>query len=285
MNSRESNPYSYHKTLSKGDPEYWQWSFDEIGRHDVAAGIDHVLNATGASKVTLLSLSQGVTIALVLLSTRPEYNDKVDIVVAYGPVANVGSMGSPMPLLLKVLQLLTLLMDPGQKGRYVNVHPAVTVGCQILGGLLCTSFIELTFLSSPSQFNQTRMPMYGAHYPIGTTVQNLHHYYQIYRANDFIMYDHGVKENRRRYSQATPPAYPMERIRTLFALFSSEGDRMADPRDVDYLVSRLGDNVVLHHVVPQPTMRHLDFAVGFNATEFLHKVAIDVIHKYADSGS
>ncbi|XP_070395759.1 lysosomal acid lipase/cholesteryl ester hydrolase-like isoform X2 [Dermacentor albipictus] len=238
MNSRESNPYSYHKTLSKGDPEYWQWSFDEIGRHDVAAGIDHVLNATGASKVTLLSLSQGVTIALVLLSTRPEYNDKVDIVVAYGPVANVGSMGSPMPLLLKVLQLLT-----------------------------------------------TRMPMYGAHYPIGTTVQNLHHYYQIYRANDFIMYDHGVKENRRRYSQATPPAYPMERIRTLFALFSSEGDRMADPRDVDYLVSRLGDNVVLHHVVPQPTMRHLDFAVGFNATEFLHKVAIDVIHKYADSGS
>ncbi|XP_054922605.1 lipase member M-like [Dermacentor andersoni] len=76
MNSRESNPYSYHKTLSKGDPEYWRWSFDEIGRHDVAAGIDHVLNATGASKVTLLSLSQGVTIALVLLSTRPEYNDK-----------------------------------------------------------------------------------------------------------------------------------------------------------------------------------------------------------------
>ncbi|KAH7938379.1 hypothetical protein HPB49_023078 [Dermacentor silvarum] len=257
MNSRESNPYSYHKTLSKGDPD-----FDEIGRHDVAACIDHVLNATGASKVTLLSLSQGVTIALVLLSTRPEYNDKVDLVVAYGPIANISNMGSPMPLLLNVFQLLTLLMDPDHKGRFVNVHPAVTVGCQILGGLLCTSFITLTFLSSPRQFNQTRMPMYGAHYPIGTTVQNLHHYYQ-----------------------ATPPAYPVERIRTRFAIFSSEGDRMADPRDVDYLVSRLGDNVVLRHVVPQPTMRHLDFAVGFNATEFLHKVAIDVTRKYADSGS
>ncbi|KAH6929042.1 hypothetical protein HPB50_022517 [Hyalomma asiaticum] len=51
-------------------------SFDEIGRHDLAAVIDHVLKASGASKVTLLSLSQGVAIALVLLSTRPEYNDK-----------------------------------------------------------------------------------------------------------------------------------------------------------------------------------------------------------------
>ncbi|KAL1438685.1 hypothetical protein MTO96_047876 [Rhipicephalus appendiculatus] len=190
-------------------------TFDEIGRHDVAAVIDHVLNATGASKVTLLSLSQGVTIALVLLSMRPEYNDKVDLVIAYGPIANVGSMGSPLPLLLSLLELLA-----------------------------------------------TRMPMYGAHYPIGTTCQNLHHYYQ-----------------------ATPPAYPLERIRTQFAMFSSEGDQMADPHDVNYLVARLGDNVVVHHIVAQPTMRHLDFAVGYNATEILHNVAIDVVRKYTDSRS
>ncbi|XP_054934126.2 lipase member M-like [Dermacentor andersoni] len=77
MNSRESERYSNHLTLTKNDPEYWKFSFDEIGRYDVAAGVDHVLNATGAERLTVVSLSQGVTIALVLLSTRPEYNDKV----------------------------------------------------------------------------------------------------------------------------------------------------------------------------------------------------------------
>ncbi|XP_075531581.1 lipase member M-like [Dermacentor variabilis] len=77
MNSRETERYSNHTTLSKNDPEYWKFSFDEIGRYDIAAGVDHVLNATGAERLTLVSLSQGVTSTLVLLSTRPEYNDKV----------------------------------------------------------------------------------------------------------------------------------------------------------------------------------------------------------------
>ncbi|XP_037580511.2 lipase member M [Dermacentor silvarum] len=78
MNSREAERYSNHTTLSKDDPEYWKFSFDEIGRYDVAAGVDHVLNATGAMRLTLVSLSQGITTILVLLSTRPEYNDKVN---------------------------------------------------------------------------------------------------------------------------------------------------------------------------------------------------------------
>ncbi|XP_065307600.2 lipase member M-like [Dermacentor albipictus] len=77
MNTREAERYSNHTTLSKNDPEYWKFSFDEMGRYDIAAGVDHVINATGAERLTIVTLSQGVTSVLVLLSTRPEYNDKV----------------------------------------------------------------------------------------------------------------------------------------------------------------------------------------------------------------
>ncbi|KAH6929299.1 hypothetical protein HPB50_026173 [Hyalomma asiaticum] len=90
MNSRESYPYSDDRTLSKPDPHHWQWrqvslfsvliehfkTFDEIGRHDLAAVIDHVLEASGAPKVTLLAMSQGVTIALVLLRHDPSTTTK-----------------------------------------------------------------------------------------------------------------------------------------------------------------------------------------------------------------
>ncbi|KAL1477523.1 hypothetical protein MTO96_035671, partial [Rhipicephalus appendiculatus] len=190
-----------------------------------------------ASKVTLLSLSQGVTTALVLLSTRPEYNDKVDLVMAYGPIANIGSIGFPLPLFVNVLELLALLLDPLNKGFFINVQPILTVGSQILGGLLVTALSALT-LSSPVQFNQE-----------------------------------------------TPPAYPLDRVKTKFALFTSEEDLMADPHDVDYLVARLGGNVVVHYIVPQPTMQHLDFAAGYKATEILHNVAIDIVRRCADSRS
>ncbi|XP_077486622.1 tear acid lipase-like protein [Amblyomma americanum] len=284
INSRESEPYSHHVTLRKNDAKYWQWSFDQIGRYDTAAGIDHVLNATGASKLALFCLSQGVTAALALLSTRPEYNKKVELVVAYGPVANLSNMGHPMPLLLHILQGITLMIDPLNKGAFINVHPLVKRLCGVLGGLICSAAITSCLLSSPHQLNETRLPMYGGHYPIGTTIQNFRHFYQIYNSKDFLMYDYGREENRLRYSQETPPAYPVERITSSFAFFSSEGDNIAAPRDVAFLVSRMQHAALLHHVVPDKTMRHLDFAVGYNATEFLHKVALDVIRKHVSTG-
>ncbi|KAH7938832.1 hypothetical protein HPB52_000842 [Rhipicephalus sanguineus] len=214
MNSRETSRYSNHTTLSKDDPEYWKFSFDEIGRYDVAAGVDHVLNVTGADRLTLASLSQGVTAILVFLSTRPEYNDKVDLVVGYGPVANVSHLEPPLSLLIPFTPLLAM-----------------------------------------------------------------------YRAKDFVMYDHGAKENRKRYGQAEAPAYPLERITTPWAIFSSEGDHVADPRDVADLVARLGPRVILHRVVPQKTLRHVDFSIGYRTTDFLHNVAIDVIKQQTDESA
>lgn len=39
--------------------------------------IDYVLNQTNASKAFYVGHSQGTTSLLVMLSTRPEYNDKI----------------------------------------------------------------------------------------------------------------------------------------------------------------------------------------------------------------
>nr|XP_054934128.1 lysosomal acid lipase/cholesteryl ester hydrolase-like [Dermacentor andersoni] len=288
MNSRETERYSNHTTLSKNDPEYWKFSsqipthsFDEIGRYDVAAGVDHVLNATGAERLTLVSLSQGVTSILVFLSTRPEYNDKVDLVVAYGPVANVSHLGPPLSLLIPFTPILATFIYPFSKAGFLGASEGLSVLlaklCEILNGEVCSLAITITLFSSPYQLNETRLPMYIGHYPIGTTIQNFMHYYQVYKAKDFVMYDHGAKENRERYNQANPPAYPLERITTPWALFSSEGDQVADSRNVEELVARLGSRVILHRVVPQKTFGHVDFSIGYRSTDFLHNVAIDLV--------
>ncbi|KAH6923424.1 hypothetical protein HPB50_001063 [Hyalomma asiaticum] len=206
MNSREAKPYSKHMTISQKERKYWRWSFDEIGRYDLAACVDHVLRATGAPKLTIMALSQGVVMTLVLLSTRPEYNDKVNLVIAYGPVANITHAGRPMPAAMRLL-------------------PPVLM----------------------------------------------------YKAKNFVMYDHGVAENRRLYGQVAPPAYPIERIRTPIAVFSSQGDVLAATNDVADLLTRLGSNVIIHRVMPEKGFGHMDFAVGYHANECLHNVAMDLI--------
>ncbi|XP_054917069.1 lysosomal acid lipase/cholesteryl ester hydrolase-like [Dermacentor andersoni] len=115
-------------------------------------------------------------------------------------------------------------------------------------------------------------------------MQNFLHFYQIYEAKNLVMFDYGISENRQRYGQDTPPAYPMERIRLPIALFPSPGDTLATPADVSDLVDRLGENVVFEHVVPVPNFRHVDFVTGYRANDILHNVAIDLMRKYAAEG-
>ena len=58
--------------------------------------IDYVLKDTGASKIQYIGFSQGTTVFWVLMSTRPEYNDKVIAMQALAPVAYVGNIKSPL---------------------------------------------------------------------------------------------------------------------------------------------------------------------------------------------
>lgn len=55
----------------------WSFSYNEIGQYDLATMIDYVLKYTGRQKVLYVGHSQGTTSLLALLSTRPEYNEKI----------------------------------------------------------------------------------------------------------------------------------------------------------------------------------------------------------------
>lgn len=64
---------------------YWDFSWHEIGKFDLAASIDYVLKNTSHSQVHYVGHSQGTTAFFVLTSERPEYNDKILLMVAMAP--------------------------------------------------------------------------------------------------------------------------------------------------------------------------------------------------------
>ncbi|KAH6925016.1 hypothetical protein HPB50_027168 [Hyalomma asiaticum] len=283
MNTRDIARYANHTTLSMDDPEYWKFSRSGEARR---ANNGTKGEFCGSCWKEVGARHSGVTATLVLLSTRPEYNDKVDLVVAYGPVANASHIGPPMSLMVPFTPLIARMIYPFSRAGYLETDKGLSEFlakvCVTFTGEACSLSITLTLFSSPYQLNETRMPVYVGHYPVGTTIQNVMHLYQIYKAKDFVMYDHGAKENRKRYGQPGPPAYPLERITAPWAIFSSEGDRIANPRDVADLVARLGPRVLMHRVVPHKAFRHMDFGIGYRANEFLHDIAIDVIKNYTD---
>ncbi|XP_077492651.1 lipase lipl-1-like isoform X2 [Amblyomma americanum] len=289
MNTREIAYRSSHLELKQDDDRYWQWSFDEIGRWDIPAFIDLVLNVTGVDKLPLLVYSQGFTSSLVLLSTRPEYNDKVDILLGYGPVANISHARFPFPTLFGISDELFLLLDPLGDSGYLHVPSAPNEVTKLICGLLrgqpCSLLLAITLLTSAQQLNNTRVPAALAHYPAGTSYQNLRHFVQVYRAKNFVMYDYGFTENKKRYGKARPPAYPVENITVPVALFSSKGDTLADPDDVASLAQRLGSVLLFNNILPQADFRHVDFLFGCRATNFLHQPMIDTLESRAEGGS
>lgn len=76
-NYRGSKYASTHKWLEPKSLKYWQFSYHELGIYDLPAMIDYTLELSGSDKCFYVGHSQATTQALVFLSLRPEYNEKV----------------------------------------------------------------------------------------------------------------------------------------------------------------------------------------------------------------
>ncbi|XP_075530271.1 gastric triacylglycerol lipase-like [Dermacentor variabilis] len=284
INSR-GTPYSnYHKTLTTKDPEFWEWSFDEIGRYDLAATIDYVTHVTGFMNISIVAWSQGFTETLVLLSTRPEYNAKVNLVAGYAPVGNISHIETPLTLLGPVAELIASVFHHFTKGGLLTSTPTtqflITQFCNNVFRGACFLPVNVAVGASREQLNKTRIPVYLAHMPAGTSIRNIIHYTQMYRAQNFIMYNYGFEENLIRYNQPEPYEYPLEHVFAPIALFTGAADRFADPNDVQSLRSRIGDAIVFDYEIPQDTFMHLDFVVGYDATVMLHEPMVALVQGF-----
>lgn len=66
-----------------------------MGVYDLPASIDYVLKKTGQQKLQYIAHSQGTTAFFVMMSERPEMNDKVQMMHALAPVAFMSHVYSP----------------------------------------------------------------------------------------------------------------------------------------------------------------------------------------------
>lgn len=57
--------------------------------------IDYVLEITGQEKLFYIGHSQGTTSFWVMGAERPEYNDKIKLMVALAPIAYMSNLSNP----------------------------------------------------------------------------------------------------------------------------------------------------------------------------------------------
>lgn len=54
--------------------------------YDLSAQIDYALEMNGQARLILVGYSMGTTEAFALLAARPEYNDKVSLLINFTPI-------------------------------------------------------------------------------------------------------------------------------------------------------------------------------------------------------
>lgn len=85
-NARGTNFSRGHTTLDPDrSPEYWDFSFHEIGKYDLPANIDFALKITNQTNIHYIGHSQGCTVFFVMITDRPEYNSKIAAMTALAP--------------------------------------------------------------------------------------------------------------------------------------------------------------------------------------------------------
>ncbi|NWV11843.1 LICH hydrolase, partial [Ptilonorhynchus violaceus] len=277
-NSRGDTWSLKHKTLKPCQKEFWQFSFDEIGKYDIPAELYFIMNKTGQKDVYYIGHSEGSTAGFIAFSTYPELSQKIKVFFALGPVVTITHATSPLVMLTRLPQPLIRLVL-GCKGVLHHnklIEGPLTQFCGCLGKVCGSIFCFLTG-GRIQNMNTSRIDAYVGHYPAGTSVQNVIHWHQIIRADQFQAYDYGCKENIKKYNQTAPPVYKIEEIRIPTAVWSSGQDKFADPKDMARLLPRIANLIYHEHV---PAWGHLDFIWGLDATEKMYLKIIELLKKY-----
>ncbi|XP_026763237.2 lipase 3-like [Galleria mellonella] len=276
-NARGNKHSRRHISLAPSEALFWDFSWHEIGNYDLPAMIDYTLNTTDKKSLQYIGHSQGTTSFFVMGSQRPEYNAKIDLMIALSPVSYMSHQRSPPVRLmapgtsiidttLKSFGVYEILPD----SQIFRILRRLMCGVGPLSQVLCSNALLLTVGFGFSELNVTNLPVIYGHVPSGASVKQLAHFGQEILSGEFRQYDYGPKENKRKYGSVTPPNYPVEKISAPVSLFYSNDDWMSHPEDVDKLYKRLVNCIDIYKI-PHEQFNHLDFIWAKNFKSIIFK--------------
>ena len=137
-----ANYYSRnHTSLTPADASFWAFTWDDIAAKDLPAMLSHELAVTGAESLAYVGHSQGTTVLLALLASRPDWAPRISAAALLAPVAFARHIASPVLVALARLDTDALFALLGVNeflpssealsrldGRFCRAQPRVS-GC------------------------------------------------------------------------------------------------------------------------------------------------------------
>ncbi|KAG5668710.1 hypothetical protein PVAND_016639 [Polypedilum vanderplanki] len=270
------NKYSKsHKNLNHENKEFWNFSLHELGIFDLAAFIDFILKFTKNKKLFYIGHSQGATIPLILLSSKPEYNEKIYQLHLSAPAPFMSHF--PNVLIKKYGKQAVKTFT---KNNLINLTPIIEVlhqnlykHCSLNQPLYFITCMIVEFLILGDNFtkleadHETFDKLLTFLSPNVSSTQVLH-FFQFIESGKFRQFDYGRKKNLEKYGMIEPPEYDLKKVVTPTYIYCAERDRVVARKDIEHLREIL-PNVITYKLLKN--YNHIDFDIGINARKDVHK--------------
>ncbi|XP_013164390.1 PREDICTED: lipase 1-like [Papilio xuthus] len=267
------------------DNAFWDFSFHEFGYYDLSAIIDTILHITGDEKINAIGHSQGNTIFYVLGSTRPEYNNKINLLIALAPICFLQNVQPPLSTLInaspaidRLAKFLNIVEVLGDKSLIVNILrnfcPTPIIGYKtcILGIIFPIAGDDI------EEFEPSFVRTFFNHFPVGVSEKDLIHYAQVSLRRKFANYDYGTEVNLQMYNLTEPPEYNLNAVTMKISLLYGVNDKLSTVEDVAILRRKL-PNVIKYVLIPRKKMNHIDFVEGLHMEEYLFPYIFDSLNE------
>ncbi|XP_013183259.1 lipase 1 [Amyelois transitella] len=288
-NSRGSRYSRRHQELNPDtDRAFWNFSFHEMGYYDLPAVIDFILEKTGASMLSAIGHSQGNQIFYVLGASRPEYNEKINIIIALAPICFLHNVIPPVSGLVAMGPMLDIMLQMIDKEEILGDNDIsrelIDLMClkSLFGYKLCVEGVIFPFAGTDyTEFEPEFSRIVLAHYPSGTSRINAVHLMQVAQKREFVYFDHGVSGNMALYNSSVPPKYDLGRVTMKVALIAAKNDKISALRDVRILKRKL-PNLAYYKVLDYPLFNHLDYNWGKNMKKYLFPYVFKVLRTFGN---
>ncbi|XP_055907305.1 lipase 1-like [Eupeodes corollae] len=277
-----------HTSENPKNAKFWDFSFHEMGIHDLPVTIDYVLEKTNFTKLHYVGHSQGTTCFWIMASLLPQYNEKIISMQALAPAAFIkhsrspvinflSLFRSPISYLLKIIGTHQFLPN----NSFVKYFSRFICDDDSIGQNICSQIIFSIAGFDKLQLNHTMLPVILGHTPAGSSTKQLIHFAQLKSSGHFRQFDHGYLDNWKIYGRFSPPDYILENVSAKVALHYGSNDWLTVPADVDRLDTDL-PNVIGKFLVKFPEFNHLDFVWGIDARELLYNKVIQIMKAVED---
>lgn len=245
--SKEHTSLDYDK-----DAKFFDYSFYELGKYDLPAQINYVLQSTQYEKLTYIGHSQGTTqMYSNLAEANNQMSEKINLFINLAPITKIGD-GQENKILKKGLPYITKAY---QRMGCFNLGTDMDKIKQRLSYVISEEKINSVHFQEvqfSDQINEYRAKIANMREQNTVSSKILTHFLQLKATGELRKFDYGHAENTERYGQQEAPIIDLKT--TLqdsgncppIALFVGDHDPYSTKYVAEWIKSQVGDENVVH---------------------------------------